>query len=407
MNAPAISLLIVDDDPVFALFLQQLVKSLGDELPCAPTWVDSAEKALEEIRRVPYELVLLDYNLPGANGLEVLARIQDLTPAQRPAVIMLTGSGNEAIAVEAMKRGAKDYLSKAGLDAPPLTRAVQSALAQKRLAEQVARYNAEMKADLEMARNLQQSLLPLSYPCFPRSATPEDSALRFCHRYFTATELGGDFFSVFQLSDTRAGVFICDVMGYGVRSALVAAMLRALADDQASVATDPGQFLAEVNRKLHGILKQTGSQLYATAFYLIADAASGAMRYANAGHPLPLHLQRRAGVAAPLKTARGAGGALGLFESAAYPTFECPLAADDLVLLFTDGLIEVVGADGQDDYGATRLLDAARECLKLPPAQLLDQLVAGIREYSGGAEFAADVCLLAMEAAAVGRAAGA
>src|SRR5262249_36610626 len=160
MSAPAIPVLIVDDDPVFALFLGQLVTALGSELPCTSQCVDSAENALEVLGRQSYELLLLDYHLPGANGLEVLAQIQALPPAQQRAVIMLTASGNESVAVEAMKRGAKDYLPKANLDVPPLLRALKSALAQKRLAEQVARYNAQMQADLDMARKLQQSLLP-------------------------------------------------------------------------------------------------------------------------------------------------------------------------------------------------------------------------------------------------------
>src|SRR5262245_28356297 len=233
MNSAAIPLLIVDDDPVYAHFVQHLVQNLGSELPCQPACVDTAERAFEELSRYQYELVLLDYNLPGANGLQVLAQIQSLPVNRQPAVIMLTASGNEAVAVEAMKRGAKDYLPKADLDVPPLRRALSTALAQKRLAEQVARFNAQMRSDLDMARKLQQSLLPDRYPSFPRAAPPAQSALRFAHRFQPTTALAGDFFSVLGLSDTEAGVFICDVMGHGVRSALVTAMLRALVDELA------------------------------------------------------------------------------------------------------------------------------------------------------------------------------
>src|ERR1041384_6331656 len=106
MPAP-IPVLIVDDDPVFALFVTQLVKSLDTDLQCVPKSVDSAEKALVELGEGTYEVVLLDYHLPGADGLEMLAKIQKLPAGRRPAVIMLTGSGNEAVAVEAMKRGAR------------------------------------------------------------------------------------------------------------------------------------------------------------------------------------------------------------------------------------------------------------------------------------------------------------
>jgi phosphoserine phosphatase RsbU/P len=399
MNASPISLLIVDDDPVFAQFVRQLVLSLGGELPCAPQWADSPEKAMAELDRNTYDLMLLDYNLPGADGLQVLAQIRALPPERQPAVIMLTGSGNETVAVEAMKRGARDYLLKAGLDMPALLRALRSALTQKQLADQIARYNAQTRADLEMARHLQLSLLPASYPCFPRSASPADSALRFCHRFYPASELAGDFFSVLALSDTQAGVFICDVMGHGVRSALVTAMIRALVDDAALRTADPGQFLCEINRRLAGLLKPADGPMFATAFYLVADAANGWLRYATAGHPPPLHLQRHAGLIAPLRVSPHGGPALGFFGDTTYATGECPLAADDVILLFTDGLFEVTSADGEEEYGQERLLDAARQHLNLSPLELCDALIAGVRTFAGGAALSDDVCLLSVEIA--------
>ena len=107
MNLSPASLLIVDDDPVFAAFVQQLVLSLGAEFPCATHWVDSAERGLLELERTAFDLVLLDYHLPGADGLHVLAKISELPAAHQPAVVMLTGSGNETVAVEAMKRGGR------------------------------------------------------------------------------------------------------------------------------------------------------------------------------------------------------------------------------------------------------------------------------------------------------------
>ncbi len=399
MNPSPVSLLIVDGDPVSAQFVRRLVLSLGGEFPCAPQWVDTAEKAMVELGQRSYELMLLDYNLPGANGLQVLAQVCELPPERQPAVIMLTGSGNEQVAVEAMKRGAKDYLTKDGLDGPPLLRALHSALTQKRLADQVARYHAQTRADLEMARHLQQSLLPDRYPCFPRSATPADSKLRFCHRFCPAAELAGDFFSVLSLSDTQAGIFICDVMGHGVRSALVTAMVRALLGNAARRPTDPGRFLSEMNRRLGLLLKPAASPMFATAFFLVADVAAGRLSYATAGHPPPLHLQRREGRATPLRVPLRAGAALGLFGDTAYVTSECPLAPGDVILLFTDGLFEVTSADGQEEYGQQRLLTAAPEHINRPLPDLCDALIVGVRAFTGDAAFNDDVCLLGVEVA--------
>ena len=396
------SLLIVDDDPVFAAFVQQLLLTLNSEFPCTQERVDSAEKAMAELGRNAFDLVLLDYHLPGADGLQVLARIREMPDAQQPAVIMLTGSGNESVAVAAMKGGAKDYLPKDSLDLAPLLRALNSALSQKRLADQVAGYNAQMRADLDMARQFQLSLLPDHYPAFPHAASPEESALRFNHRFIPAAELAGDFFSVHALSDSRAGIFICDVMGHGVRSALVTAMMRALVDNEVSRTDDPAAFLTEMNRRFSQLIRPEDGPMFATAFYMIADVATGRLRYAAAGHPRPLHVRRGAGVVAPLEMPRNAGPALGMIPGASYVGCECAITAGDAVLLFTDGLFEVAGAGGVEEFGRQRLLAAAQENVKLPVPELCDALIAGVRKFSGSVEFGDDVCLLAMEAVRVG-----
>jgi len=405
MSAKPLSVLIVEDDPVFAEFVRQMVLALGEHLPCAPRWVDSAEKALECLRDSGSDLMLLDYHLPGANGLEVLEQIRHLPPPQ-PAVIMLTGSGNENVAVEAMKRGARDYLCKADLDLPPLLRALRNALVQKQLAEEIARYDAQNRADLELARQLQHSLLPDAYPAFPRSASIAESCFRFSHRFYPATELAGDFFSILPLSDYCAGIFICDVMGHGVRSALVTAMVRALVDQTALAATGPGEFLGEMNRRLSALLKPAGGPMFATAAYLAVDALTRRVRYASAGHPPALHLRRTLGEVEPLRVPPPPGPALGLFPNAAYATGEAPLAEGDVILLFTDGLYEVPGVDGLEEYGQERLVAAARHYRHLPPAELCDALIGSVRDFAGGTPFADDICLLSLEVAALPPAAG-
>lgn len=401
MIASPVNLLLVDDDPVFARFVRQLLASLDAEPLCRPLWVDSVGRALTELGERDYELVLLDYSLPDGDGLQVLARIRELPAARQPAVIMLTASGNEAIAVNAMKSGARDYLTKADLDALPLRRAIQSALAQKRLADQVAAFHRQREEDLAMARQLQQSLLPAAFPRFPAAAPPEQSALRFEFRFRPAAELAGDFFTVLPLSDQAAGVFICDVMGHGIRSALVTAMLRALVDELAPRLREPGDFLVELNRRLNAMLRPVDAPLFATAFYLVADSATGEARYANAGHPRPLHLRPAAGELRRLRVRPRSGPALGLAANAEYTTTTCALEPGDQVVLFTDGLFEVLSTGGEEDFGQARLEAVATAHLGQPASAVLDALLAAVQAFSGGAGFADDVCLLSLEVARV------
>ena len=134
-----------------------------------------------------------------------------------------------------------------------------------------------------------------------------------------------------------------------------------------------------------------------TAFYLVADWRTGAMRYANAGHPKPLHIRRHADQVAPLANVAGKSEpVLGLFEDAAYQTSEVRLSPGDVVMLFTDGLYEV--QDGKNElYSQAMLVAGVQHRAQLPVPRLFDLLLAEIRRFSADGGFADDVCIVGME----------
>jgi len=276
--------------------------------------------------------------------------------------------------------------------------------ARKQAEEQLAAYaealrekNAQLEEDLETARELQHALLPQDYPRFPSCASPGASALRFHHFFRSSSAVGGDFFDVFQISDSLAGVFICDVMGHGVRAALVAAILRALVEELRDRATEPARFLQELNRGLSHILKHTRLTMFVSACYLLADLVRGEMHYANAGHPAPLcvHRARRNAERLPFRGAKS-DPVLGILDNAQYHSSSCQLSAGDILLLFTDGLFEVEGADAQY-YDQPRLLRAVSQRTGLCAEELCQQLVDEVQQFAGTKDFADDVCLIAME----------
>jgi sigma-B regulation protein RsbU (phosphoserine phosphatase) len=263
--------------------------------------------------------------------------------------------------------------------------------------EELRAKNRLMEDNLRMAREIQTAMLPQQYPLFPPKAPPEQSAFQFTHRYQPAESVSGDFFSVAQISDTEAGVFICDVAGHGVRAALVTAMIRALAEELKPLAREPGYFLRKLNSDLSNILKSTGSPMLTTAFYLIANWQTGLVRFANAGHPKPLVLRRSQNRIEPLANDCGHGQpALGLFEEPPYETSEATLAPGDLVMLFTDGLYEVQGAN-EELYSQQRLLVDMQYHFREPAGELFDHLLETIRAFSTDREFEDDVCLVGME----------
>ena len=262
---------------------------------------------------------------------------------------------------------------------------------------ELRRKNDILEDDLKMARDIQQAILPQQYPAFPPGVSEEASLLHFCHRYHPSGQVGGDFFNVLALSETQAGLFICDVMGHGVRSALVTAMVRGLVEELRPIALNPGQLLTRINSDLRAILQQTGTPLFTTAFYLVADLARRQIFFVNAGHPKPFLIHRLAGTVEILKGADAkARPALGLFADSTYPTTSCPLSAGDLVMLFTDGLYEVEGAGGEQ-FSQDLLLQAVRKHAALHGSELFAAMLGEIQQFSANHEFSDDVCLVGME----------
>jgi sigma-B regulation protein RsbU (phosphoserine phosphatase) len=261
----------------------------------------------------------------------------------------------------------------------------------------LAEKQAQMDQELALAREVQFALLPQNYPRFPRSATEAASALKFSHCYLPEGRVGGDFFTVSQLSDTRAGVLICDVMGHGVHAALVTAVQRVLVEEIHHVANDPGAFLGELNRRLHHFFEPLSTSMFVTAFYVVIDIATGTIRFSNASHPQPLHIARGANTVSLLGDASVRHPfALGVAADSVYATEEASVKPGDFILLYTDGLCDL--GEGKDlSPDDPKFLQIARDCSSQHGAAFLDALLAQARAYSGHENFADDVCLVGLE----------
>ena len=398
--------LLIEDNPGDARLIQIMLADASGDLFEIET-VDRLTAGLRRLTQGGIGIVLLDLSLPDSRGLSTFAQLHSQAP-QIP-IIVLSGLNDTTVAVQAVHEGAQDFLIKGQVDGQLLTRAMRYAIERKRMTEQVARYaeelrskNAQLEADFNMAREIQEVFLPHQYPTFPQGVSPEESALRFSHRYLPAAAVGGDFFDIFAIGGTTAGVFICDVMGHGMRAALITAIMRGLVEELLPVAADAGKFLSEINRSLRAILRRTHEPFMATAFYLVADAETGELRFSSAGHPSPLIVQRLSRVQ-PLRSFDPRHGpALGLFDKPVYPTCRAPLAQGDHVLLFTDGLYELDNSD-QEEFGLQRLEASVRNHIRLPPEQLLDAILQDAQRFAGTREFDDDVCLVTLTASRIGQ----
>ena len=267
-------------------------------------------------------------------------------------------------------------------------------ITRRKVAEEEARRRGqEMEADLRMARQVQEAFLTRPYPVFPGAAGA--SRLRFAHRYLPASTLGGDFFDILRISDTRCGVLVCDVMGHGVRAGLLTALIRGVAEEVGTRTADPVAVVAEINRSLMPIVEQTGQPVFATVFFALLDLATGRLEYTNAGHPAPL-IRHQAGVIERLSPA-DPEPATGLMADFNYSRLSAEFRPGDLLLAFTDGVFEATGTDGQI-FGEKRIKAVLSATAGRPADEINQRLIAAVRDFSGRDSFEDDVCVVAIEA---------
>ena len=409
-------ILSLEDSELDAELILRELKQGGLEF--VSTRVQNGDDFARALAEFQPGLILADYRLPTFNGAQALAMARERCPDV--PVIIISGAVGEETAVELLKNGATDFVLKDRIHGR-LVPAVERAL--REVAERDARRQAEaelralneqleqrvtdrtrelwaknaiMEEDLDMARELQMAFLPHHFPTLPRGAEQAASAVKFCSIFHPTSSVSGDFFNVVRVSDTAVGVFICDVMGHGVRAALVTAMMRALEEQLGELAGNPGALLTEMNRALRGILRQLGTTLFTTACYIIMDVANGRLTFANAGHPSPLLLHGTPRGVEPITARRVPGPALGLIDDVEYLTHELPIAAGDRILAFTDGLFEVENANAEP-FSIERLRESIRSRAGLPLADLLQDVFDEVEHFAQGQEFSDDVCLIGME----------
>jgi phosphoserine phosphatase RsbU/P len=238
--------------------------------------------------------------------------------------------------------------------------------------------NRLLTEELNLASELQMSLLPRSYPV--------DAPIEFAHKFMPLQSIGGDFFDVTPLSGHRLGLVIADVSGHGVGPALVAAMFKGAFSLESRVEESPAALMAALNMQM-GAALTTGH--YITAFTAIIDTETLEMRYCSAGHPKQL-LVKADGRALELSTM---GFFLGMGENVEYEEKSLSLEGGDALVLFTDGLFESPDASGRQ-FGREGILRSVASRLGSSSAELSSGIFSDLLDWTRGVESTDDVTLL-------------
>lgn len=272
----------------------------------------------------------------------------------------------------------------------------------KQLKEQTVILNKQKKQlqqNMSLAHQLQQAMFPQQYPSFPSHRPEEQSMLKFHHTYYSPDILGGDFFHIVYLSDYRAGLFMCDVLGHSVSSALITSMIRALIASYRSIAYNPGKLLTQINHKFIELLQHYPETMYATANYIVVDLEKAVFTYASAGHPVPIKLNSQKGTCGQLEVfCQKNGPPLGILSDMVYETAMGELSQGDLFLTYTDGLFEVFDSNNEQ-FGISRLIESFSRHLDKPPHQIFQKVIRDIEQFSENKTFSDDVCLVGLEIA--------
>ncbi|HEX6463498.1 MAG TPA: fused response regulator/phosphatase [Vicinamibacterales bacterium] len=356
-------ILIADDQPDLIDALRLLLKGEGIEYDA----VSSPEAALRALRSRAFDLVLMDLNYTGdttsgREGIDLLSRVQELD--RLLPVIVMTGWGSVDIAVEAMRRGVRDFVQKPW-DNAHLLATLRHEIAAGRARR---REDAAERRELLEALRIQQRLLP--------QQVPQIDGWELAVSWQPAAGVGGDCFDAIRFSDTRLALTIADVVGKGIPAALLMSNLQAAVRAFASEAAEPQALCHQVNRILCGNIAEGR---FISFFYCVLDAGAGMLTYSNAGHYLPILVH-----ADGLVERLAAGGpVLGVIPAAEYEQADVALSAGDRLVLFTDGLTEA--RDSSDcEFGEARLLDAAVLHRACSAPALQARLAETVSAFTGG-----------------------
>lgn len=376
-------ILVADDDAMSRRLLTRALDAAGFSCTESPDGVE----ALASVHQDLPSLLLLDFDMPGLNGAEVLKRLRadkDPAVAQLP-VIMLTGHGGEESEVRGLEAGANDFVTKP-INQAVLRARIETQLRLQTMRVQLQQQNDELEAwrvnlerDLAAARLTQQSLIPNKPP-------PLDGwEVAACYR--PVIQVGGDIYGWFRMRDGRTLFWIADATGHGASAALMTTLAKLLFQHGSVEHNDPADIMRAVNSDFRSIF---GARSFMTAMCVALEPVSGRLCVVGAGHP-PLLVAR---VNGGTESIRSSAPPLGLLEHSEFAETRVDLAPGDTFFLYTDGLY------GAEPSSAPRLTPASLAGMLHPatgtPQALLNRVIEQATSGNNDKPLSDDVAAVAV-----------
>lgn len=355
--------LIADDQPDVLEALRMLLRREGHEIETAL----SPAAVLDAVSCQDFDLLLIDLNYArdttsGREGLELVDRLHAMDE-QLPIVVM-TAWGNTNLAVEAMRRGACDYVEKPWDNARLLEKLADP------LAKSVGPWRTVHTSARELAdaRTMQKELLLHEIPQFREVDIGVE--------WQPAGAVSGDAFDVMQFAGGSGAFMIADAIGKGMPAALLVSHLQATVRALSTETIAAGRLMTAVNASL---CERVEHGRFASLFYLQFDSHRQTLRFCNAGHPAALLIRKDGSV----ERLEGGGPVLGEFSGREYFESAVQLRNGDRIVAYTDGISESRNANGEE-FGETGILALAEKGRQVSGSEFSRRLVEEAQRHAGG-----------------------
>lgn len=382
----AIKILSVDDELDLEVLLTQYfrrkIRKGEYEFAFAHNGLEALKMLLE---RPDFDIILSDINMPEMDGLTLLTKINEM---RNPALkcIMVSAYGDMENIRTAMNRGAFDFATKP-IDMEDLECTIEKAVEQiafVKVAQTEHNQLESIRYDLNVAREIQQSILPKDFPPFPQFKQFDLYATMNA-----AKSVGGDFYDFFLIDDNHLGFSIADVSDKGIPAAIFMAISRTVIRATALRQLSPSVCLRKSNELL---CRESVNDMFVTVFYGILNIHTGDVVFCNGGHNRPILIGKKGAVSMLPLTG---GLVLGVMSDAVYAEKTIKLEPGDSLFLYTDGINEAMDPDN-DAYGDQRLLDTCRAMTGENPRQMVDAMAQSVSTFVKGALQSDDITMLAL-----------
>ena len=381
-TAGPVKILVVDDEvDLEALMLQKFRRRIRrNELTFE--FAHNGREAMEKLDAdSEIAMVISDINMPVMDGLALLKQLGETKPDIRSVIVSAYGDMNNIRT--AMNRGAFDFVTKP-IDFADLEITVDKTLGHLALVREALSNRDQLVAmsrELDVARDMQESVLPRSFPNTDRYDT---------HGLMVpAKEVGGDFYDFVPLGENRIGIAIGDVSGKGVGAGLFMMASRTLLRSHALEGRRPDECLSYVNNLLS---EDNESCTFVTLFYGVFDAASGVFHYSNGGHNPP-RVVHKGGEVVAMPTTKDM--ALGVLPGHAFSHETLEIQAGDTLFFYTDGVTEAEGP-GFEELGEERLDTFLATLDQASCEEVNTRVLARVREFAAGQPQSDDITCVAL-----------